>query len=121
MSSNHTYSCPHCQANLNQGNEVVLTVQRYNNEQATIYLNPLPGIYEFRCRPYLEFEEEEIVNFFCPHCASNLTSKNYHNYAELKLKVSDGLFSDVIFSRIYDDQKTHVITEDFKDQSQQAS
>lgn len=112
----YDYYCPKCDQRLNEKKYVVFSVQRNNNEKLKIYLNPKPGSYDFKCEPEVVFDKGEIVDFHCTNCDASLESDKYSKFVQIKLKITDGVFIDVFFSRIYGDYKTYVGLEDFEEE-----
>ena len=49
--------------------------------------------------------------FYCPKCHVDLTSKKDNKFAELKMKVNDFIYFEALFSIIYGDKRTYIITE----------
>ena len=116
MINQYDYYCPKCKSQLNEQNKVILNIARSNKSNAVIYLDPKPHTYSVKCEPIIDFEQNEIVDFLCPHCNKNLKSAEYHEFACLTLKVTEGVLFDVFFSRIYGDHRTYVGIEDFKEE-----
>lgn len=113
--SAYNYYCPHCDALLSKKNQVVFKIKRNNNEEALLYLKPKPRDYGFECKPLLNFEKDELVDFFCVKCDANLQSKNYPEFVTIYLKVTNNVVFDVFFSRIHGQHKTYVGIEDFNE------
>ena len=49
--------------------------------------------------------------FYFFKCQVNLTSKRDSKFAELKMKVNDFIYFEALFSTVYGDKRTYVITE----------
>lgn len=116
MLNDYDYYCPKCKEKLSKGNHVVFNIKKPNKEEGMLYLNPQPGTYEFKCEPEMSFEDGELVEFYCPHCKNSLISTKYEKFVEIVLKVTDQVFIDVFFSRIYGVHKTYVGIEDFENE-----
>jgi len=116
MINQYDYYCPKCKEKLNENNKVILNVYRTNNSIAKIFLDPNPHSYNIKCEPKIEFQENEIVDFVCPHCNENLKSVEYETFVLITLKVTNTVFFDVFFSRVYGDHRTYVGIEDFKEE-----
>jgi transcription initiation factor IIE alpha subunit len=116
MINQYDYHCPKCDEKLNRNNEVVLSIKRDNNEEITLYLDPQPGTYHYRCEPNVSFNEKEIVEFHCPSCTANLKSDKYSRFVEIILKVTPKVSMNVFFSRVYGVHKTYVGIEDFEEE-----
>lgn len=112
----YDYYCPKCNNMLSDGDYVVFDIIRTNNEKAKLFLSPKPGSYEFKCVPPLNFNKEELVDFCCPKCNQNLSSNKYNKFVQILLKITDKVFIDVFFSRIYGVHKTYVGIEDFEEE-----
>ena len=116
MINQYDYFCPKCKEKLNENGKVILNVHRTDDSNAKIFLDPKPHSYHLKCEPEIAFLENEIVDFICPHCSSNLHSDQYEKFVALTLKVTEGVFFDVFFSRVYGDHRTYVGIEDFKEE-----
>lgn len=116
MINQYDYYCPKCKDKLNENNKVILNIARVNNSNAKIFLDPKPHSYNLKCEPEMEFKKGELVDFICPHCNKNLQSNEYEKFVLITLKVTDNVFFDVFFSRIYGDHRSYVGIEDFKEE-----
>ena len=112
MISNYDFHCPHCSANLNQNNTIILNTKRDNGDEGKIHMATTVGNYEYSHIPPVDFNAGELVEFICPSCSASLNSKEFENYALLKLKVDEHIEFEVLFSRKAGIQKTYLITED---------
>ena len=107
------YHCPKCSRSLTKDKKVVLNFKRNEaDEWNEIFLNPEPGNYDFYTVPTTFFEKGEHVKFCCPKCNVDLTSKKDPKFVELKMKVNDFIDFEALFSSVYGDKRTYVITQD---------
>lgn len=107
------YHCPHCEKSLTTNKTVNLKFKtEKNDEKAAIYLDPKPGNYDFYTKPKINFEKGEKLTFFCPKCKANLTSKKNPDFVELKMMVNNFIFFEALFSNIYGEKKTYIVTQD---------
>ena len=112
MNQSH-YHCPKCQKSLTKDKKVVLHFRRkVGGDWNEIFLNPEPGNYNFYTIPDTSFENGEQVRFYCPKCDADLTSKRDPKFVELKMKVNDFIFFDALFSSVFGDKRTYIITEE---------
>ena len=112
MNQSH-YHCPKCQKSLTKDKKVVLHFRREEGDNWNeIFLNPEPGNYNFYTIPDTSFENGEHVHFCCPKCDADLTSKRDPKFVELKMKVNDFIFFDALFSSVFGDKRTYIITEE---------
>ena len=116
MINQYDYHCTKCDEKLSKNNQVLFNVSRSNNSLVKLYLDPKPRSYKYKCMPWVDFKEEETVDFVCPHCNSSLISEKYPNFIKIILKVTDKVVFDVFFSRIYGDHRTYVGIEDFEEE-----
>ncbi len=112
MLTQYDYHCPKCNQKLSTERTVVFDIKRANGDKAKLELSPKPGEYSFRCSPELNFSEGEEIDFFCPACRKNLTSSRYEKFVEISLQVTEIIKFEVLFSRVYGDKRTYVITEE---------
>ena len=112
MISKYNFHCPLCHAHLNQKDKITLKTIRLNGEEGEIQMDTTVGNYEYVHTPEVQFEPGEIVDFVCPACNKTLNSKEFKNYAMLKMHVDENIIFEVLFSRQAGVQKTYLITED---------
>ena len=108
----YIFSCPYCDQILNNKEEIELKTLRDNGEVGTIYLAVNFGNYTYRHTPKVNFNQNEIVDFICPKCNTDLKSNQHTNFALLNMAVGNEINFEVIFSRQSGKRKTYVITED---------
>tara|TARA_B100001287_G_scaffold42180_1_gene31343 strand:- start:114879 stop:115295 length:417 start_codon:yes stop_codon:yes gene_type:complete len=107
------YHCPKCNKSLTDDKKVILHFKKSSSDNfSEIYLAPEPGNYKFYTIPETGFKNGDRVVFYCPKCKVNLTSKRDSKFAELKMKVNDFIFFEALFSTVYGDKRTYIITED---------
>jgi transcription initiation factor IIE alpha subunit len=116
MINQYDYYCPKCDEKLNKNNQVLFNITRMDSSLVQLFLDPKPRSYKYKCKPWVDFEENEVVNFTCPYCDSSLTSEKYPNFIKITLKVTEKVLFDVFFSRIYGDHRTYVGIEDFEEE-----
>jgi hypothetical protein len=112
MLAEYDYHCPSCSQLLNSDNTVIFKIEKSSGEKGIIELNPKVGKYSYKCEPNMVFEKGEEMDFFCPACRINLKSERFPNFVKLKLYVSKDVYFDMLFSRVFGDRRTYVITED---------
>jgi hypothetical protein len=116
MINQFDYHCPKCDEKLSNNSQVIFNITRCDNSFTTLLLDPKPRSYKYKCSPWVDFKENEVVVFTCPHCDSNLASEKYPNFIQITLKVTDKVLFDVFFSCIYGDHRTYVGIEDFEEE-----
>lgn len=109
---NYNFHCPHCDQKLSNEGVIRLNTLRNNGEKGEIQLSTSFGNYSYSHEPKIQFIPGEIVSFSCPDCNKDVHSDQYENFALLKMKVSDNIDFDVLFSREAGKRKTYVLTED---------
>jgi hypothetical protein len=106
------YHCPKCKKSLTKDKKVILHFKKSSSDQfSEIYLDPEPGSYKFYTIPETAFNNGDRVVFYCSRCQFDLTSKRDNKFTELKMKVNDFIFFDALFSSVYGDKRTYIITE----------
>ena len=113
MIQNCQYHCPNCDKSLTEGKKVHLNFERTeHNHKGHIFLEPEPGNYEFYTEPPTDFKKGERVVFVCPKCKKDLTSNKNKQFAELKMMVNDFISFEALFSTVYGDKRTYIVTQD---------
>ena len=112
MLAEYDYHCPHCNQLLNADNTVIFKIEKSTGEKGFIDLNPKVGEYSYKCEPNMVFKNGEEMEFFCPACKVNLKSEKFPKFVELLLRVSSSVHFEMLFSRVFGDRRTYVITED---------
>jgi predicted RNA-binding Zn-ribbon protein involved in translation (DUF1610 family) len=76
-----TVKCPECQASLmdssfriNNKDSIKLHIRVKGDEKGTIWLSSIYGDFNYTCD--LQIPEEEVANFYCPHCSKLLNRSN---------------------------------------------
>jgi hypothetical protein len=112
MLAEYDYHCPNCSQLLNTDNTVILKIEKSTGEKGIIELDPKVGKYSYKCEPNMIFKNGEEMEFFCPACKINLQSEKFPKFVELRLSVSSSVHFEMLFSRVFGDRRTYVITED---------
>ena len=112
MLADYDYHCPHCNQLLNAGHAVIFKIENSSGEKGVIELDPKVGKYSYRCEPNMICKNGEEMEFFCPACKINLKSEKFPKFVELRLSVSSSVHFEMLFSRVYGDRRTYVITEE---------
>jgi len=112
MIEHSQYHCPKCRKSLTNDKKVILHFKKSSADNfSDIFLAPEPGNYEFYTVPPTNFQKGDRVVFYCPKCHTDLTSKKDNKFAELKMKVNDFIYFEALFSIVYGDKRTYIITE----------
>ena len=97
MINQYDYYCPKCDEKLSEDNQVLFHIHRSNKDMVKLFLDPKPRSYKYKCEPWVDFKENEVVDFACPHCNESLESDKYSNFVAIILKVTDKVIFDVFF------------------------
>ena len=112
MLAEYDYHCPKCSQLLNAENTVIFRIEKISGEKGVLELDPKVGEYTYKCEPEMSFEKGEEIEFFCPACKTNLKSEKFPKFVQLRLHVTESIHFDMLFSRVFGDRRTYVITED---------
>ena len=109
----NVFACPHCDAVLNPNVKVVLQMT-FGDRKGLILLSPQPGNFKFICDESLRdaIKLGSLIEFNCPVCGADLTSRETDKLAELNLVTPGGNLRQVRFSRVYGTYATFVIDGD---------
>lgn len=108
-----TFACPHCKAVLNPSVKILLAV-KYKSKRGMILLSPQPGNFKYICDSSVSaiIKPGASLTFFCPVCATDLTSPANKKFVELTLVDPNQKLRKVEFSRILGTHATFVIDGD---------
>ena len=107
------YSCPKCKGFLNIGGYLVFIIKAKNPpRKGLIFLSTEIGDYKVIKHPYLELEDDEITDVFCPICNFNLKCSRNKNFARIEMIDADQNRYEILFSRIVGEKCTYKIKGD---------
>ncbi|MEO9531668.1 MAG: hypothetical protein ABJG68_12885 [Crocinitomicaceae bacterium] len=112
MIQKYDFHCTSCHHKLSDDKHIKLTTKRGDEKLGLIKLSTSVGQYDYFHEPAVEFEPGEMITFCCTECDASLNSKEFPNYALLKMKVNEDIQFEVLFSRKAGVQKTYLVTED---------
>lgn len=109
---NKTYICPNCNSSIQLKDNIVLSVQKSENQRGLVFLSTELGNYEiFYDKKTLDLKLGDKVEVFCPVCLFNLSVEaEYRNLAKLILIDEKEQKSDIYFSRIIGEQATFKVS-----------
>ena len=104
------YFCPVCKNQLNVDENIVLIAFAKNSVKGLVFLHTELGNYKSMINSNFAVEENEIVEFLCPYCHSNIeyhsTKTNLVSLVRINEYHKEAV---VIFSKIYGEKCTYVI------------
>ena len=106
-----TYFCVKCQATLNPGVKLILTMAK-GKRRSLILLSPRPGDYTVILPDDVTLRSGDEVEFFCPACGANLRSEVNAHLTEIGFRLEDGTKGRVNFSRRYGEHATYFVTKE---------
>lgn len=108
----YKFYCTACSNCLSNKDRIELKTVRENGQVGVISMNVSIGDYTYTHEPLVEFEDGELVNFFCPSCDHLMKSEQYEKFASMIMKVDEKIEFELLFSREAGRRKTYIITED---------
>jgi len=108
----YDFYCPKCKSKLNDSGIIHLKTERQSGEVGDMYLSTTFGNYGYSHLPKIEFNPNELIEFLCPKCDSNLKSITKPEFVSMLMKVEHKFEFEILFSRKAGIQKTFVVTED---------
>jgi hypothetical protein len=112
MIRKYDFHCTSCNHKLSDEKEIILTTKRGEDKLGLIRLSTSVGNYAYVHEPEVSFVLGEMISFCCTSCDYSLNSKDFPNYALLKMFVNENIQFEVLFSRKVGVQKTYLVTED---------
>ncbi|MBU1101513.1 MAG: hypothetical protein KKA84_14020 [Bacteroidetes bacterium] len=102
--------CPKCESKLNIDGNIIFSVKKSNGETGLVLLKNEPGDYSVKKHPSFDFEEGEMVHFFCPVCHANLADNEVDEHLiKFQRSDEDGKIYEVLFSGIAGEHSTYLI------------
>ena len=107
------YTCPSCNGQLNVNKNIILILKNQNGKQGLICLHTDLGNYTSQMNSLLQIAKGDAVDFFCPYCHTNIEyHKEKSNLVRLLHEDGHGKKSQVVFSKVYGEERTYHIDED---------
>ncbi len=103
------YLCPSCKGHLNTGGNVVFSTKNSRNSKGLILLSPKAGEYTYSHHSAYNLKKDEIIDFHCPICSTNLTSPKNESYVSINMVDHNNEEYEVLFSRKVGDKSTYVV------------
>ena len=104
---NYNFICPKCKGQLRIGEQIIFSTKTDKGASGLILLNPEVGDYKVLHHPTYKFEQGESIDFYCPICHTNLTSKLHGNLAEVKMIDEDAKEYKILFGSMV--QKVNIL------------
>jgi len=108
----YSFYCPECENQLDINGIVHLKTERQNGDVGEIHLSTKFGDYNFTHFPKTKFDQNELVEFSCPHCSSRLHSSIKPKFVNMIMRVEKKFDFEILFSRQAGCYKTYIVTED---------
>lgn len=106
------YQCPKCPGHLNVGDSLIFATETQRKHKGLIILNPKIGQYSYKHHEDYSLSKGEKVEFKCPLCQADLTSKN-PEYAMINMvSKEDNSHYEIYFSKIAGNKSTYVVADD---------
>jgi uncharacterized protein YbaR (Trm112 family) len=106
------FSCPKCKGQLRVGDHIIFKVKNGIRQSALLLLSPQIGNYSSVKHPSFEFNQGEILEFYCPLCNGSLKSDIHQNLALVLMKDESGKSFVVYFSQVAGEHSTYEIDGD---------
>lgn len=106
------FLCPKCKGHLRVGDQIIFKVKNGIKQNALLLLSPKIGNYSSVKHPSFEFNQGEILEFYCPLCNGSLKSDIHQNLALVLMKDESGKSFVVYFSQVAGEHSTYEIDGD---------
>jgi len=105
----NSFVCPSCKGHLNVGEKLVFATHTKRNHKGLILLSTTVGEYDYEHNDKFQLETGEKVDFRCPICQTDLTSKTNNEHAMIHMiGVEDNSLYEVYFSKIAGNKSTYI-------------
>jgi len=101
------FLCPKCKGHLRVGDQIIFKVKNDLKQSALLLLNPQIGNYSSVKHPSFEFNQGEVLDFYCPLCNGSLKSDIHQNLALILMKDETGRSFVVYFSQVAGEHSTY--------------
>lgn len=109
MFDDFDFHCPCCDHKLNMNNEIDFKVNTNDKYLSKLRLSRVPGVYGYKSDHKLDIQNGDHVDFYCPKCESNLHSIQHLDFIEIKIKLTEDVEYNLVFSPICGEKKTYVV------------
>jgi len=106
-----SYLCPKCDGVLNPNIKIILKTERAGRA-ALLLFSPQPGNYDLIVPESFRLKKGDEVQFSCPLCSRDLTSKRDPTMAEIRFVCPNGPSGTVVFSRVVGHHETYFVTKE---------
>jgi uncharacterized protein YbaR (Trm112 family) len=103
------FLCPKCKGHLRVGDHIIFKVKNGIKQSALLLLSPQLGNYSSVKHPSFEFNQGEILEFYCPLCNGSLKSDIHQNLALILMKDETDKSLVVYFSQVAGEHSTYEI------------
>lgn len=103
------FLCPKCKGHLRVGDRIIFKVKNGMKQSALLLLSPHIGNYSSVKHPSFEFNQGEILEFYCPLCDGSLKSDIHQNLALVLMKDESGKSFVVYFSQVAGEHSTYEV------------
>ena len=105
------FYCPHCNSQLNIGNDIIFTVKKSDTHMGLLLVSPQVGDYSVIKDPLFSIETGERLEIICPVCHKKLQKNKLNkNLAMVLMKDEKDVESEIYFSEIFGEHCTYKIT-----------
>jgi len=101
------FSCPKCKGHLRVGDHIIFKVKNDLKQSALLLLSPQIGNYSSVKHRSFEFNQGEVLEFYCPLCNASLRSDIHQNLALILMKDEMGKSFAVYFSQVAGEHSTY--------------
>ena len=106
------YNCPYCSSHLNAKGYIVLSFKTDNDTCGIILMSEELGDYTIYFNSEVIIKKGEKTHFYCPCCSKSLEFEHDKNMVRIFKIDENGEEHTVIFSAIYGDRKTFLLSEE---------
>jgi transcription initiation factor IIE alpha subunit len=101
------FLCPKCKGHLRVGDHIIFKVKNNLKQSALMLLSPQIGNYSSVKHPSFEFNQGEVLEFYCPLCNASLKSDIHQNLALILMKDETRKGYAVYFSQVAGEHSTY--------------
>lgn len=103
------YLCPHCNGYISKGENIYFSVRTPDFKVGLISLHTEVGKYSIDKHSEFNFDDGELLDFYCPICHAELAAKAHTNLAKIVMIDEKNNQFEILFSKTAGKKSTYKV------------